>query len=481
LKAAFLLLLFLPALYYSQAIQIERGWNLVSWNVVLPDMTTPPLKMDDIFREWLGGTTYGSYFWLNPTPSGGTSNDGDRVGRYDFPQSQLYPAYTPSSSWTWDIQNAYYLHIDPTYSSSHFWEYNERPSYDAASFNFTPTNNWNPHGANYWYFLGYPLRMQLDVVSSATIQALIGNTANPLIILKDDNGEQYDPYNESRTNLKYLKPGKGYFAGFNRAVSTTCLGFDSEQGAQPAMAPPSLPSQDPLVSIASGNGSHFTFNSRTQWWYAIVIDSVNLSGAIPESGDEIAVLDGNLCVGSAAYCDSFPVFLVAWEDDIATPDTVDGYTYGNDMTFIWYDKSQNQEITFVPPPTTQAVETEPDYPTHSGFGKGFCAVRSLTYGVAGVNQLPEAFKLGSNYPNPFNAETVIPLELPQRSRVKIELFNVRGQSMGVIYQGMQNAGWPKIGYKAAALASGVYFYRVSMEGLEHSARYSSTGKMLLLK
>lgn len=56
---------------------------------------------------------------------------------------------------------------------------------------------------------------------------------------------------------------------------------------------------------------------------------------------------------------------------------------------------------------------------------------------------------------------MIPLELPQRSQVRIELFNIRGQSLGVLYEGMQNAGWPKIRCDSSNMASGMYFYRMT--------------------
>jgi len=95
--------------------------------------------------------------------------------------------------------------------------------------------------------------------------------------------------------------------------------------------------------------------------------------------------------------------------------------------------------------------------------------------------LPAEFAVGGCYPNPFNAETVIPLELPQRSKVQVELFNLRGQNLGTIHEGIENAGWPKIRFNASALASGVYFYRVTAEGQERDGRFTSVGKMLLLK
>lgn len=95
--------------------------------------------------------------------------------------------------------------------------------------------------------------------------------------------------------------------------------------------------------------------------------------------------------------------------------------------------------------------------------------------------LPMEYKLGQNYPNPFNAETVIPLELPQRSQVKIELFNVCGQRLGILYEGIENAGWRKIRFGAGDLSSGVYFYRITAEGLEHGGKFTDAGKMLVLK
>ncbi|TKJ41165.1 hypothetical protein CEE37_05725 [candidate division LCP-89 bacterium B3_LCP] len=98
-----------------------------------------------------------------------------------------------------------------------------------------------------------------------------------------------------------------------------------------------------------------------------------------------------------------------------------------------------------------------------------------------IAQLPTEFKLHQSYPNPFNAQTVIPLELPQRSMVKIELFNVSGRNLGTICEGIKEAGWPKVHYNAAHLASGLYFYKVVVEGLEQGGSFMDTGKMLLLK
>jgi hypothetical protein len=150
------------------------------------------------------------------------------------------------------------------------------------------------------------------------------------------------------------------------------------------------------------------------------------------------------------------------------------------MTFKWYNASENTEAVFIIPPGTYGLD-DPVTPSHSGFGYGAYGVRSFSYGSQTTIQLPKEFRLGQNYPNPFNATTIIPLELPQRSNVKIELFNIRGQSLGIIYQGIQNAGWPKISYNALALSSGMYFCRVTAEGLEKGGKFTEVKKMVLLK
>jgi len=98
-----------------------------------------------------------------------------------------------------------------------------------------------------------------------------------------------------------------------------------------------------------------------------------------------------------------------------------------------------------------------------------------------VIQLPREYKLCQNFPNPFNSATVIPLELPQRSHVKLELFNVKGQRLGLPFEHIYDAGWPKIRFNASKLSSGIYFYRITAEGLERGGHYQNAGKMLLLK
>ncbi len=78
-------------------------------------------------------------------------------------------------------------------------------------------------------------------------------------------------------------------------------------------------------------------------------------------------------------------------------------------------------------------------------------------------------QLLQNYPNPFNPETSIEFELKQESRVKLHIYNVRGQRVRTIVDDRLEAGrhtllWRGDDEVGSDVASGVYLYRLSIDG-----------------
>ncbi len=96
--------------------------------------------------------------------------------------------------------------------------------------------------------------------------------------------------------------------------------------------------------------------------------------------------------------------------------------------------------------------------------------------------VPAGFELAQNYPNPFNPSTVIRYSIPQVSRVSLTIYNITGQQIATLVDGVQAANNYQIQWTADAIPSGVYFYRLDAQTLDgRNQRISQVKKMILLK
>ena len=81
----------------------------------------------------------------------------------------------------------------------------------------------------------------------------------------------------------------------------------------------------------------------------------------------------------------------------------------------------------------------------------------------------------SNYPNPFNPTTVIGYQLPVSSVVQLSVYDILGREVSVLVNGEMSAGTHQATFDGRNLASGIYLYRLQVNG------QVLTGKMLLTK
>ena len=77
--------------------------------------------------------------------------------------------------------------------------------------------------------------------------------------------------------------------------------------------------------------------------------------------------------------------------------------------------------------------------------------------------LPQAFALGAPWPNPFNPVVQVPLELTKPSLVRLEVFNVLGQQVAVLHDGLLPAGRRSFRWDAQGQASGLYFVTLTVD------------------
>lgn len=100
----------------------------------------------------------------------------------------------------------------------------------------------------------------------------------------------------------------------------------------------------------------------------------------------------------------------------------------------------------------------------------------LSVGIQNISTvIPENFMLYQNYPNPFNPVTHIKFDIESSSQVKLEVYDIRGRLVEVIYQGYLLAGKYSVDWQADMYSSGVYYYRLSTD------KISLMNKMVLLK
>jgi hypothetical protein len=102
--------------------------------------------------------------------------------------------------------------------------------------------------------------------------------------------------------------------------------------------------------------------------------------------------------------------------------------------------------------------------------------------VEGKDALPSTFKLTGNFPNPFNPETKIRFEIPVKSIISVQVFNVLGQRVSDINLGVQEIGYHELTWSGSKLASGIYIYVLKAEPMAPGWQpYIGIRKMVLVK
>jgi hypothetical protein len=100
---------------------------------------------------------------------------------------------------------------------------------------------------------------------------------------------------------------------------------------------------------------------------------------------------------------------------------------------------------------------------------------SVIVGIDEHMNIPRQFALSQNYPNPFNAQTTISYTLPSAGPSTLAIYNIMGQKVASLVDGMQEAGEHRATWDASMEASGIYLYRIK------AGEKIETRRMLLLK
>ena len=91
------------------------------------------------------------------------------------------------------------------------------------------------------------------------------------------------------------------------------------------------------------------------------------------------------------------------------------------------------------------------------------------------------YTISQNYPNPCNGLSEIKIGLPYRTKVKMEIFDLLGQKIKTVSDGIYESGYYVLELNLSSLSSGIYFCRTICKNLEKDKRIVETKKIMVIK
>ncbi|MDZ7319689.1 MAG: leucine-rich repeat domain-containing protein, partial [candidate division KSB1 bacterium] len=148
------------------------------------------------------------------------------------------------------------------------------------------------------------------------------------------------------------------------------------------------------------------------------------------------------------------------------------------------DNQQFQAIGFVAGRgTTTAATTYEFLDKKAGTGITYYRLKMIdldgTFEYSGTIEIalhaPAAYRLGQNFPNPFNSKTMISFSVPEKRQVEIAVYDITGKQVMVLMNKVCEAGSYQISFDAKNLPSGTYYYKMT------AGEFTSVQKLVVLK
>ncbi len=96
-------------------------------------------------------------------------------------------------------------------------------------------------------------------------------------------------------------------------------------------------------------------------------------------------------------------------------------------------------------------------------------------GSGSYEGVPQNYVLLQNFPNPFNAGTVIKFGLPRKTKVRLTVFNNLGEKIAILVDDVLNEGFHSFNFLPGNTSSGIYYYLLEAE------YFVTAKKMIILK
>ena len=251
-----------------------------------------------------------------------------------------------------------------------------------------------------------------------------------------------------------MSPGEGYKLYLN---SIDTLSYTASL--------PKMKYINQTPSTINNSPQHFIPCVKTGESYSIVAQLADLNDLQVKFGDEIGIFtESGLCVGAGVLGSANICGIAAWADDERTT-KIDGYKNGEGIFFKYWNKETNKEI-----------------PLQTNFTKGNGKFGDDVFSSVelNVNSIPISFSLEQNFPNPFNSQTIIRFQLPEKEIVELKIFNIQGREIRTLINNEMESGthkicWDGLDRNGNLVPSGIYLYRLKTKS------FTSVKKAVMLK
>jgi len=358
-----------------------------------------------------------------------------------------YAQYSASDGWVGPLTDIPITNVD-LYQADMLLE----TSFPFVGFPIDP-DNISIEMESGWNRIGYTPQVNLPVA-----QALAGLSPSIDDQLKGQTGfAQYDANYGWYGSLAVLEPGKGYMMHLAQADTLVYPGDAGRTNDAPGIEE----EQEPQLSCPWVVDESRYLNSMT---LTVFLESDTLGINHPD--DAVAVFAGDECrgVGRPVYVpelEAYRVYLMIYGEG------------GEALRFeIW--QAEN-DLSYQSGTTMSFLADE-----HHGNLMDPLLILRTPLGIGDRGFVPDVFSLGQNYPNPFNPQTTMGFGLPEAGRVRIRIFNLRGQEVRTLLDEELTAGyrfliWNSLDNSGLKLPSGIYL------SVMESGEFREVKKMVMLK
>lgn len=260
-----------------------------------------------------------------------------------------------------------------------------------------------------WNIMGYPQTISHDAMH--ILKPLIEN--GTLEKVQDEKGNSIENHSEIgdwQNNIGFFNPGKGY---------KIKLAFDDTLWIEEA-----YPKSTAIIPQTVST-TYFSHDFKGNGVDHMNINITGLQANILQPGDELAVFDGEICVGAISllphhFASQFVSIPASARDDFGMP----GFTEGNTISVKLWSSSNNRE--YLPEP--EILKGTSTFMKHEST---LMSLRKYTSTKLDGELISGKTEINC-YPNPFSDEIAIEIILPKAKQVQVDILNQMGQQIKIL-------------------------------------------------